>query len=155
MLMLLCATHQLSSIIGDAGVVVSSVLLSAATLLSSHMSTGNMGTRPAHKKGRKRPKYPRPWQEHPETARTMAETDIHAHHTEAFLSALRRKWATFRRKANMYAKSTTGLQRLLHVYGVVHNFLRVHFTTREVPAVALGLLERRLSGQEIFQIQMA
>ena len=31
----------------------------------------------------------------------------------------------------------------------------VHFTIREVPAVALGILERRLSVQEIFQIQMA
>jgi hypothetical protein len=41
------------------------------------------------------------------------------------------------------------------VYWVVHNFLRVHFTIREVPAVALGILERRLSVQEIFQIQMA
>src|SRR5499427_7735094 len=75
-------------------------------------------------------------------------------HTKRF-SALRRQCATFRRKTNMYAKATTGLQRLLHVYWVVHNFLRVHFTTREVPAVALGLLERRLSVQEIFQIQMA
>jgi hypothetical protein len=48
MLMLLFATHQLSSIIGDTGFIVSSVLLSAVTLLSSHMSTGNMGTRPLH-----------------------------------------------------------------------------------------------------------
>jgi len=57
--------------------------------------------------------------------------DIHANHAEAFFSALRRKCATFHRKTNMYAKSTTGLQRLLHVYWVVHNFLRVHFTIRE------------------------
>ena len=57
--------------------------------------------------------------------------------------------------SNMYAKATTGLQRLLRVYWVVHNFLRVHFTIREVPAVALGILERRLSVHEIFQIQMA
>ena len=55
----------------------------------------------------------------------------------------------------MYAKSTKGLQRLLRVYWVVHNFLRVHFTTREVPAVALGILERRLTVQEMFQMQMA
>jgi hypothetical protein len=109
----------------------------------------------AHKKGRKRPKYQRPWREHPTTARTIAETDMHANHAEAFFSALRRKCATFRRKTNMYAKSTKGLQRLLRVYWVVHNFLRVHFTTREVPAVALGILERRLSVQDIFQIQMA
>ena len=109
----------------------------------------------AHKKGPKRPKYQSPWAEHPETNRTIEESDIHANHAEAFLSSLRRKCATFRRKTTMYAKSTKGLQRLLRVYWVVHNFLRVHFTTREVPAVALGILERRLSVQEIFQIHMA
>jgi len=119
-----------------------------------HVRLKNKGTQ-AHKKGRKRPKYQSPWREHPATARAMAETDIHANHAEAFFSALRRKCATFRRKTNMYAKSTRGLQRLLRVYWVVHNFLRVHFTTREVPAVALGILERRLTVQEIFQVQMA
>jgi len=119
-----------------------------------HVRVKNKGSQ-AHKKGPKRPKYQSPWKEHPETARTIVETDIHANHAEAFFSALRRKCATFRRKTNTYAKATTGLQRLLWVYWVVHNFLRVHFTTREVPAVALGLLERRLSVQEIFQIQMA
>ena len=108
-----------------------------------------------HKKGRKRPKYQSPWRKHPETARTIAETDIHANHAEAFFSSLRRKWATFRRKTNMYAKATKGLQRLLRVYWVVHNVLRVHFTTREVPAVALDILDRRLTVPEMFQIQMA
>jgi hypothetical protein len=119
-----------------------------------HVSIKNKGSQ-AHKKGPKRPTYQSPWREHPETARTMAETDSHANHAEAFLSALRRKCAPFRRKTNMYAKATTGLQRLLHVYWVVHNFLRIHCTIREVPAVALGILERRLTVQEIFQIQMA
>ena len=119
-----------------------------------HVRLKNKGAQ-AHKKGRKRPRYQSPWREHPATARISVETAIHANHAEAFFSALRRQCATFRRKTNMYAKATTGLQRLLRVYWVVHNFLRVHFTTREVPAVALGLLERRLSVQEIFQIQMA
>jgi hypothetical protein len=119
-----------------------------------HVRVKNKGSQ-AHKKGRKRPKYQSPWKEHPETARPIAETAIHANHAEAFFSALRRKCATFRRKTNMYAKATTGLQRLLRVYWVMHNFLRVHFTIREVPAVALGILERRLSVQEIGQIQMA
>ncbi len=119
-----------------------------------HVRMKNKGAQ-VHKKGRKRPKYQSPWREHPETARTIAETDIHANHAEAFWSALRRKCATFRRKTNTYAKATKGLQRLLRVYWVVHNFLRVHFTTRAVPAVALGVLERRLTVQEIFQIQMA
>ena len=93
-----------------------------------HVRLKNKGSQ-AHKKGRKRPKYQRPWREHPATARTIAETDIHANHAEAFLRALRRKCATFRRKTNMYAKATTGLQRLLRVYWVMHNFLRVHFTS--------------------------
>lgn len=109
----------------------------------------------AHKKGRKRPKYQSPWAEHPETTHTIEETDIHANHAEAFFSSLRRKCTTFRRKTNMYAKSTQGSQRLLHVYWVVHNFIRVHFTTREVPAVTLGVIERRLSAREIFHMQMA
>lgn len=109
----------------------------------------------AHKKGRKRPKYQSPWAEHPETTHTIEESDIHANHAEAFFSSLRRKCTTFRRKTNMYAKSTQGSQRLLHVYWVVHNFIRVHFTTREVPAVALGVIERRLSAREIFHMQMA
>ena len=119
-----------------------------------HVRLKNKGSQ-AHKKGRKRPKYQSPWREHPETTRTIEETDIHANHAEAFFSALRRKCATFRRKTNTYAKSTEGLQRLLHVYWVVHNFLRAHFTTREVPAVALGVLERRLSVREVFHLQAA
>src|SRR6059058_2916179 len=119
-----------------------------------HVRIKNKGSQ-AHKKGPKRPKYQSPWAEHPETNRMIAEADIHANHAEAFFSSLRRKCATFRRKTNMYAKSTKGLQRLLHVYWVVHNFLRVHFTTREVPAVALGVIERRLSAGEIFHMQMA
>jgi hypothetical protein len=119
-----------------------------------HVRLKNKGSQ-AHKKGPKRPPYQSPWREHPETARTIAETDIHAHHAEAFFSALRRKCAPFRRKTPMYAKVTTGLQRLLRVYWGVHNFLRVHFTIREVPAVALGILEKRLTVQAMFQIHMA
>src|SRR4029434_674897 len=119
-----------------------------------HVRVKNKGSQ-AHKKGRKRPKYQSPWREHPETARITAETDLHAKHTETLCRGLSTQCAPFLPKTNMYAKPPTGLQRLLRVYWVVHNFLRVHFTTREVPAVALGLLERQLSVQEIFQIQMA
>jgi hypothetical protein len=76
-----------------------------------HVRMKNKGSQ-AHKRGRKRPKYQSPWTEHPATIRTIEETDMHANHAEAFLSALRRTWATFRRKTTMYAKTTTGLQRL-------------------------------------------
>jgi len=109
----------------------------------------------AHKKGPKRPKYQAPWKEHPETEQPVEEKQIHANHAEAFFSALRRKCATFRRKTNTYAKSTKGLQRLLDVYWIFHNFIRIHFTTRQVPAVALGVIERGLSVPDIFQLRRA
>jgi len=48
------------------------------------------------------------------------------------------------RRTNMYAKKTGRLQERLDVYWIVHNFVRVHFTTRQVPAVALGILEHGL-----------
>ena len=109
----------------------------------------------AHKKGPKRPKYQAPWNEHPDTKSGVEEKQIHANHAEAFFSTLRRKCATFRRKTNTYAKSPQGLQRLLDVYWVIHNFIRIHFTTHEVPAVALGVMEQRLSVAELFQIRRA
>lgn len=43
----------------------------------------------------------------------------------------------------------------LDVYWVVHNFMRPHFTTKEVPAVALGILDKRLYWDELFMIFMA
>lgn len=109
----------------------------------------------AHHKGPKRSKYQAPWKEHPHTEQAVDVKEIHANHAEAFFSALRRKCATFRRRTNTYAKSTKGLQRLLDVYWVIHNFIRTHFTTQEVPAVSLGVIDRRLSVPELFQIRRA
>src|SRR4030042_193876 len=108
----------------------------------------------AHKKGPKRPKYQSPWAEHPETDQQIENKDIHANHAEAFFSALRRKCSAYRRRINTYAKSTVGLQRILNVYWVIHNFVRVHFTTKKAPAVALGIIDKELSINELFQIQM-
>jgi hypothetical protein len=107
-----------------------------------------------HKKGRKRPQYQAPWAEHPDTSQTCEEKMIHANHLEAFFSSLRRKCAAFRRRTNTYAKSKGGLRRILRVYWVIHNFVRKHFTTKEVPAVQLGVLERRLSVKELCLIQL-
>jgi len=109
----------------------------------------------AHKKGPKRPKYQNPWSEHPETNQQLENKDIHANHAEAFFSSLRRRCSAFRRRANMYAKLTSALERTLHVYWVIHNFVRVHFTTKQVPAVALGVIESGLSIDELFQIQLS
>jgi hypothetical protein len=106
-----------------------------------------------HKRGRKRPKYQAPYPEHPDTAQSIATPDIHANHLEAFNTSLRRRCAAYRRRTNTYAKNQTRLQERLDVYWIVHNFVRVHFTTRQVPAVALGILESSLSLNEVFFIQ--
>ena len=36
---------------------------------------------------------------------------------------------------------------------IVHNFIRPHFTTGKVPAVALGIVEEGLSWEEVCTIQ--
>ncbi len=94
--------------------------------------TGNQG----HTAGRTRPKYQAPWAEHPDTPQDVDEPHIHANHLEAFFSARRRTCSAYRRRTNTYANTPKGLRRIAHVYWVVHNVLRVHFTTNEVPAVA-------------------
>ena len=108
-----------------------------------------------HKRGPKRPKDQTPYPEHPDTAQSLATTEIHAHHLEAFHTSLRRRCAAYRRRINMYAKNTGRLQERLDVYWMVHNFVRVHFTTRQVPAVALGILDRGVGLHELFLIQKA
>src|SRR5262252_8856179 len=106
-----------------------------------------------HQRGPKRPKYEAPYPEHPDTEQRIATKDIHANHLEAFNTSLRRRCAAYRRRTNMYAKNTGRLQERLNVYWMVHNFVRVHFTTRQVPAVALGVLKSGLSLHELFFIQ--
>ncbi len=108
----------------------------------------------SHKKGPKRPKYQSPCPEHPETKQEIENKDIHANHVEAFNSSLRRKCSAFRRRTNTYAKKSNTLQRILDVYWIVHNFNRVHFTTKIVPAMAMGIIDRELSVSEIFMIRV-
>lgn len=107
----------------------------------------------AHKRGRKRPKYQAPKPEHPDTQQTVTNDQIHANHLEAFNSALRRRMACYRRRTNTYAKDQPVLQIRLDAYWVLHNFIRPHFTTKLIPAVALGVLEQPLSWDEIMRIQ--
>lgn len=107
----------------------------------------------AHKQGPKRPKYQAPWNEHPDTAQNLENHEIHANHTEAFNSSIRRRMSCYRRKTNTYAKEQAALQTRLDVYWILHNFVRPHFTTKQVPAVAMGILSAGLSLQSIFKIQ--
>lgn len=109
----------------------------------------------AYRRGRKRPKYQAPWNEHPDTQQNIANADIHANHTEGFNSSLRRKVSCYRRKTNTYAKQRSALQTRLDVYWILHNFIRPHFTTKQVPAVALGILETGLSLSDVLRSQFA
>jgi transposase-like protein/IS1 family transposase len=106
----------------------------------------------AHKRGPKRPKYQAPWPEHPQTPQDLAQREIHANHLEAFNSALRRRLACYRRRTNTYAKAQPKLQCRLDVHWILHDFVRRHFTTKQVPAVALGILDAGLSWADLFRI---
>ena len=90
---------------------------------------------------------------HPEISNDISDSDTHANHVEANNSAMRQKCSLFRRKTNTYAKSKDNLQRIFNVYGVIHNYVRTHFTTKEVPAVRLGIIEKVLNMKTPFNIQ--
>ena len=101
------------------------------------------------KPGPKREKYQAPKPEHPEKTQDVVASDIHANHQEGQNASFRRKLSPYRRKTNTYAKSKGGLQRVLDVYWVMHNFVRQHVTTKKVPAVGIGILESAMSLENI------
>jgi hypothetical protein len=105
------------------------------------------------KPGRKRKKYQAPQPEHPDTAQELDDADIHANHVEAFNAALRRMCAAFRRKTNTYAKKSERLQERLNVIWIVHNFVRTHYSTKQVPAVTLGIVEEGMSLEDILRLR--
>lgn len=108
----------------------------------------------SRRQGPKRPKYETPQAEHPDTLQDLTETDIHANHLEGFNAGIRRKLACYRRKTNTYAKTDDSLQTRLDVQWVLHNFIRPHFTTKQVPAVALGILDKGLSLFQLFKVRL-
>ena len=83
----------------------------------------------------------------------IEQSEAHANHVEANNSEMRQRRSPFRRKTNTYAKSKNNLQRILNVYWVIHNYVRPHFTTEEVPAVRLGIVEKTLNVKTLFSIQ--
>lgn len=95
-----------------------------------------------------------PRREHPETTYSPDESEVHANHVEAFNSSLRRYLSALHRRINTYAKSVSGLQRVLDIFWMVHNFVRPHFTTRTVPAVGMGIVENGLDWEEILQLRI-
>ena len=72
---------------------------------------------------------------------------------EGFNAALRRMCSAFRRKTNTYAKKVERLQERLNVIWIMHNSVRVHDTTKEVPAVSLGIIEERMTLEDILRLK--
>lgn len=81
--------------------------------------------------------------EHPFTAISPAHA-VHANHNEAQNSALRRRASAYRRRQNLHAKSTAGLQRILDVHRLIHNWVRPHWglKLKTTPAIAMGYCQR-------------
>ncbi len=100
----------------------------------------------------KKVETPKP--EHPDTRFSPEESEVHANHLEAFNSSLRRYLSAFRRRTNTYAKSRFDLQRILDIFWMVHNFVRPHFTLRTVPAVAIGILKKGLTWEDLLQLRV-
>jgi hypothetical protein len=88
--------------------------------------------------------------EHPFTA-ISAASEVHANHNEAQNSALRRRCSAYRRRQNLYAKHVQGLQRVLDVQRLIHNWVRPHWGLAKgiTPAMAIGLCDRPVSIHEL------
>ncbi|MBF0230927.1 MAG: hypothetical protein HQK63_15270, partial [Desulfamplus sp.] len=53
------------------------------------------------------------------------------------------------------AKTKEDLQRTLDVHQIIHNFVRPHWTTGKVPAVAIGIISKPLILETILTMQKA
>jgi hypothetical protein len=77
--------------------------------------------------------------------------EVHANHNEAQNSALRRRASAYRRRQNLYAKCVEGLQRVLDVQRLIHNWVRPHWGLKHkmTPAMAMGYCNRPISISEL------
>ncbi|AFY91869.1 hypothetical protein Cha6605_0590 [Chamaesiphon minutus PCC 6605] len=63
-----------------------------------------------------------------------------SNHNEAQNAALRRRASAYRRRQNLYAKLVEGLQRVLDVQRLIHNWVKPHWGLGKcfTPAMAMG-----------------
>jgi hypothetical protein len=89
-------------------------------------------------------------QEHPFTA-ISPKSDVHANHNEAQNSSMRRRASGYRRRQNLYAKAVAGLQRVLDMQRMIHNWVRPHWGLgkKETPAMAIGYVNRPVTMLEL------
>lgn len=88
--------------------------------------------------------------EHPFTA-ISPKHEVHANHNEAQNATLRRRCSAYRRRANLYAKKRLGLQRVLDLQRLVHNWVRPHWAlaTGVTPAMQMGFCSRPFTMLEL------
>ncbi len=84
--------------------------------------------------------------EHPFTAISPAP-EVHANHNEALNSCIRRRCSADRRQQNHYAKTVAGLQRVITVQQLIHNWIRPHNSLNKgtTPAMAIGFSKRPIT----------
>ena len=92
--------------------------------------------------------------EHPYTA-ISDKIDVPANHNEANNSALRRRCSAYRRRQNLYAKNTEGLQRAVTVQRLVHNWVRPHvgLGKNKTSSMAIRLYHRPISMLELLSLR--
>ena len=92
--------------------------------------------------------------EHPFTA-ISPKHEVHANHNEAQNAALRRRCSAYRRRANLYAKKRSGLQRILDLQRLVHNWVRPHWGLAKgvTPAMKMGFCSRPFTMMELLTSQ--
>ena len=66
------------------------------------------------------------------------DCEVHANHNEAQNTALRRRASAYRRRQNLYAKRVEGLQRVLDIQRLVHNWVRSHWGLEKNTTPAFG-----------------
>ena len=88
--------------------------------------------------------------EHPLTA-ISDKSEVHANHNEAQNAALRRRSSAYRRRQNLSAKLVEGLQRVLDVQRLIHNWVKPHWGLGKcvTPSMAMGYSLRPFSIHEL------
>lgn len=102
---------------------------------------------------RRRSRYETPLRLHPDSE-ILEYTDVHANHSEAYNSSLRRRSSAYRRRTNMYAKNNESLDRALGAQRVVYNWVRPHFFHGVPPAQSLGWIEEAITFENLVKIRI-
>ena len=102
--------------------------------------------------GKRRVQWVKP--EHPWSA-ISAKAEVHANHSEALNSSIRRRCSAYRRRQNHYAKTKQGLQQAVTVQRLIHNWVRPHWSLgkQTTPAMAIGFAPRPIKMEEFLNLR--